>query len=196
MKESSEEWNGVLLSSVLRVGSVCVGRRLYPYVSDGCTRIRHRPDERNLPKCIRPRHLGPISGFMVWGAISYSSQSHLVFLQGRVNSSRYITQVVNAVLLPFLRQEGDVLFQQDNARLHTAAGTQLSLRGVQQLPWPARSPDISPMEHIWDMMKRELTLSPEPATTIAELRKRVQNAWDSPFQDDILFLIPFYQMFR
>ena len=80
-----------------------------------------------------------------------------MFLQGRVNSSRYITQVVNAVLLPFLRQEGDVLFQQDNARLHTAAATQRALRGVQQLPWPERSPDLSPIEHVWDMMKRELT---------------------------------------
>ena len=78
-------------------------------------------------------------------------------------------QVVNPVLLSFLRQEGDVLFQHNNARPYTAAATQRALRGVQQLPWPARSPDLSPIEHISDMMKRELTLSPEPATTIVEL---------------------------
>ena len=50
------------------------------------------------------------------GGPSYNLQSHLVFLQGKVNSSYYISQVVNPVLLPFLRQEGDVLFQHDNAR--------------------------------------------------------------------------------
>ena len=33
-----------------------------------------------------------------------------MFLQGKVNSARYIAQVVNHALLPFLRQEGDVLF--------------------------------------------------------------------------------------
>ena len=59
-----------------------------------------------------------------------------------------------------------------------AAVTQRALRGVQQLPWTARSLDLSPTEHVWDMMKREITRSPDPATTIAELRKRVQDVWD------------------
>ena len=65
----------------------------------------------------------------------------LVLLQGKVNSVHYIAQVVNSVLLPFLQQEGDVLFQQNNPRPHTAAATQCALRGVQQLPWPTRTPD-------------------------------------------------------
>ena len=46
---------------------------------------------------------------MVWETISYNSRSHFVFVQGKVNSARYIAQV-NPVLLPLLRQEGDVLF--------------------------------------------------------------------------------------
>ena len=54
-----------------------------------------------------------------------------MFLQGKVNTARYIAHVVKPVLLPFLRQEDDVLFQQDNARPHTAAATQRALRGVQ-----------------------------------------------------------------
>ena len=33
-------------------------------------------------------------------------------------------------------------------------------------------------------MKQELTISPEPATTIAELRQCVQDAWDNLSQDD------------
>ena len=90
---------------------------------------------------------------MVWGTISFNSRSHLVFLQGKVSSARYIAQVVNPVLLPFLRHEGDVLFQQDNARPHTAAAMQHAFGGVEQLPWPASSPDLSPVEHVWDMMK-------------------------------------------
>ena len=114
---------------------------------------------------------------MVWWAVSYNSRSHFVFLQGKVNISCYITQVVNPVLLPFLRQEGFVLCQQ-------AVTMQRALRGVQQLPLRARSPRLSP-KHVWDMMKRELTLSPEPATTIAELRQRLQDAWDNLSQDDI-----------
>ena len=115
---------------------------------------------------------------------SWCERSHLVFLQGKVNSASYFSQVVNPVLLTFLRQEGDVLFQQDNARPHTAAATQRVLRVVQQLPWLARSP----IEHLWDLMKRELIFSPEPATIIAELQQRMQDAWDSLSQDDIRHL--------
>ena len=109
----------------------------------------------------------------------------MVFLQGKVNGARYIAQVVNSVLLPFLPQEGEMLLQQKNAHPHTAAAMKRSLRGVEQLPWPARITDLSPIEHVWDMMKRDHSLSPEPATTIAELRQGVQNSWDNLSQDDI-----------
>ena len=50
-----------------------------------------------------------------------------MFLQGKVNSARYIAHVV---LVSFLRQEGDVLFQQDNACPHTAAVMLRALCGV------------------------------------------------------------------
>ena len=76
-----------------------------------------------------------------------------MFLQGKVNSARYIAQVVSPVLLQFIRQKGDVFFQQDNARPHTAAAAQRALRGV-QLSWLVRSPNLSSIERVWDMMKR------------------------------------------
>ena len=122
---------------------------------------------------------------MVWRAISYNSRSHFVFLQSNVNSARYHAQVVNPVLLLFIQQECDVIF----SRTAHVAATQGALRGV-QLPWPARSPDLSPIEHVavWDMMMRELTLSSKLATTFAKLRERVQDAWENLAQDDIRYL--------
>ena len=159
------------------------------YASDGHTRVRRRSGVRNLPECIRLQHTGPHLGLHGVGAINYNSRSLLVFLRGtKQNSARYIAHVVNPVLLSFLRQEGDVLFQQDNVRPHTAAATQRALRGVQQLSWPARSPDLSPIELVWDMMKRELILSPKSATITPELRQRVQDAWDNLSQDNIRHL--------
>ena len=47
-------------------------------------------------------------------------------------------------------------FSADNARPHTAAATQHALRGVQQLLWPARMPDVSPIEYLWDMVKWDI----------------------------------------
>ena len=81
-----------------------------------------------------------------------------------------------------------MLFQQGNARPHMAVATQCALCGVQQLPWEARTPDLSPIEHVWDMTEKELPLCPEPATTIAKLQQWVQGAWDDLSQDDIRHL--------
>ena len=107
------EWCSVVFS---------VESRFCLYASDGRTPVQHRPGEHHLLECFRSQHIGHTSGLMVWGSISYNSLSHLVFLQGKVNSVHYNAQVVNPVLLSFPRQEIDVFFfQQDDVRPHTAA---------------------------------------------------------------------------
>ncbi|GFU97629.1 transposable element Tcb2 transposase [Trichonephila clavipes] len=45
----------------------------------------------------------------------------------------------------------EVIFQ-DSARPHTARVSQDCLRTVTTFPWPSRSPNLSPIEHIWDNM--------------------------------------------
>ena len=66
--------------------------------------------------------------------------------------------------------------------------TQHALRGVKQLPWSARSPDLSPILSTYGTIPREFTLFPEPATNTAELWQRVQDAWENLSQDDIRHL--------
>ena len=86
-KESTREWNGALLSSVMWVGSVCRWLMdIHVYDIDLVSIIFQN---------VFAHDTCPTSGFMVWGAITYNSQSHLLFLQGRINSARYIAQVVS-----------------------------------------------------------------------------------------------------
>ncbi|GFV31802.1 DDE_3 domain-containing protein [Trichonephila clavipes] len=49
------------------------------------------------------------------------------------------------------------IFQQDNARPHTARVAQDFLRHFQTLLWPARSPILSPLEHVWDQLKQQMS---------------------------------------
>ncbi|GFU50641.1 transposable element Tcb2 transposase [Trichonephila clavipes] len=46
------------------------------------------------------------------------------------------------------------IIQQDNAWPHTARVSQDGLCTVTTLPWPARSPDLSPIEYIWNHLGR------------------------------------------
>ncbi|GFU88680.1 transposable element Tcb1 transposase [Trichonephila clavipes] len=62
------------------------------------------------------------------------------------------------------------LFQQDNARPHTARVSQDCLRTVTTLHWPSRSPDLSPIEHISDHLGRRVGHS----TSLNELEARLQ----------------------
>ncbi|MGH0153184.1 UNVERIFIED_CONTAM: hypothetical protein FKN15_055138 [Acipenser sinensis] len=46
------------------------------------------------------------------------------------------------------------IFQQENARPHSARITiaRLQENNIEVLPWPAFSPDLSPIEHLWDQI--------------------------------------------
>ena len=141
--------------------------------------VRRRPGERLEPSCLRRRHRGPTPGVMVWGAISYDSRSTLVVIPGTLTANVYIRLVIVPVVLPFMNTIPGGRFQHDNARPHTAAVTQRALQNVQNvdmLPWPVRSPDLSPIEVI---IGRQLRRHPQPAFTVADLTDRVQQAWNS-----------------
>ncbi|GFV08780.1 transposable element Tc1 transposase [Trichonephila clavipes] len=84
----------------------------------------------------------------LWGAISWDTRSSLVVLQGTLTARRYVDDMLTPIVLPMLSSRPGAIYQQDNARPHTARLSQQCLQGYDVLPWPARSPDLSPIEHV------------------------------------------------
>ncbi|GFW67077.1 DDE_3 domain-containing protein [Trichonephila clavipes] len=84
---------------------------------------------------------------MVWEAIAFDIRSTLYVMHGTLTGQRYVDDILRPHVGPFLNVLPGAIFQQDNARLHTARVAQDFLRHFKTLPRPARSPDLSPVEH-------------------------------------------------
>ncbi|GFT14809.1 transposable element Tc1 transposase [Trichonephila clavipes] len=75
--------------------------------------------------------------------------------------------------------------KQDNACPHTERVAQDFPRHFQTLPWPARSPDLSPVEHVWDQLKRQMP----SCHSVHDLELAVLDLWAHLPQDNIRCLI-------
>lgn len=144
-------------------------------------RVWRRTGQRGDPAFTIARHTGPQQGIMVWGAISFDSRTPLVVIRGTLTAQRYVDDILRPVLLPFLLQYPGLVFQQDNARPHTARVAMNCLQACQTLPWPARSPDLSPIEHVWDMMGRRLHLP----RNVDDLVRQLERIWQEIPQETI-----------
>ncbi|GFW25760.1 transposable element Tcb1 transposase [Trichonephila clavipes] len=144
------EWNEVVFTDESRI---CLQHH------DGRIRVWRHRGERMLNSCVMHHHTSPASGIMVWGGIGYHSRTPLVRIAGTLNSQRYISEVLELVVLPYLQGLTTAIFQQDNARPHVARIVQRFFfnHQIELLPWTARSPDLSPIENTWPMVAQRMT---------------------------------------
>ncbi|UYV68224.1 hypothetical protein LAZ67_5003434, partial [Cordylochernes scorpioides] len=173
------EWHRVVFSDESRFCLSCDSRRV---------RVWRRRGERSNPAAIVERPTVRQRGIMVWGAIAYDSRSPLLRIQGTMTAQRYVDDVLRPVTLPYLQGVPNALYQQDNARPHTARISQQALQDVQMLPWPPYSPYLSPIEHVWDIIGRRLHALPQPRSE-DELWQMVEREWRAIPQDAIRTLI-------
>ncbi|GFS52468.1 transposable element Tcb1 transposase [Trichonephila clavipes] len=103
-----------------------------------------------LNSCVMHCHTGTAPGIMVWSGIGYHSRTPLGCIVCTLNSQRYISEVLEPVVLPYLQVLATAIFQQDNARAHVTRIVQRFFvnHQIDLLPWSVRSPDLSPIENM------------------------------------------------
>jgi hypothetical protein len=108
-----------------------------------------------------------------------------------LNAHRYIHNSLEPVLAPFMQTLPKGSLQLDNARPQTAniGRTYLQQAQLQMLPWPAPSPDLSLIEHLWDMIGRRLRLLPRAPNNVDVLRYQLDVIWNEIPKENIDHLI-------
>ncbi|GFS84465.1 transposable element Tcb2 transposase [Trichonephila clavipes] len=107
---------------------------------------------------------------------SLSSDSHRILIWRERGSRNHPSNIIE-------RDRGSMglqfLFMDDNAPCHrtVAAEQLLESEDIERMDWPARSPDLNPIEHVWDFLGRRLAARTLPPVTIRELRLALQDEW-------------------
>jgi transposase len=67
----------------------------------------------------------------------------------------------------------------DNARPNRsrAVTAYLQSEAVTYVPWRAMSPDLNPIEHIWDMLGRRIHAREPPVQNIRQLKATFHQEW-------------------
>ena len=137
--------------------------------------------DTRLPRRIFSKRQAGGGGLMVWGCFSYKGVGTLATVGTRVNTEVYI-EILSEHLLPLINSSfpRGCLFQQDNATPHTANATKqfLSDSNIDVLPWPARSPDLNPIENLWGILARAVYADARQFDDVESLAQAIAQEWD------------------
>ena len=127
---------------------------------------------------------------MMWAAILHTGKTALVHIPGNLTAQRYCDEILPPHVLPLMQQNG-AKCQHDNTRPHTARITTalLTISNVVVLPWPSKSPDLNPIEHLWDDLDRRVRQRQPQPQSLQQLMNALQDEWNNILQQAIRTLI-------
>ncbi|GFT40347.1 transposable element Tcb2 transposase [Trichonephila clavipes] len=170
---TEQDWACVLFSDESRFSLSSDCRRQLIWRESGTA---YRPEN------IQEKDRYPTCSTMVWASIMINGRTCLhVVANGTMTGQRYIDEVLLPHVRLFRGAVGDkFVFMDDNATCHRTLAVKdcLDSEGIQRLVWRARSPDLNPIENVWDALGRQVAGRNYPPTNKNTLIRALTEEWD------------------
>ena len=123
---------------------------------------------------------------IIWGCISHDCKLNLVTIQGNLTGDQYIRDVV----VPHFDNHSLAtmpVYMDDNARPHRSRAVTVYLQSeaLTSVLLPAMSPDLNPIEYIWDMLGRRIQAREHPVQNSRQLEATLHRKWQQLSQQNI-----------
>ena len=135
---------------------------------------------------------------MFWGSFSGTQRGPSLFWEkswGTITAVKYSQKILPKVA-DKLQSDSSLVFMQDGAPSHTARRTreEMSRLGIHPIDRPSFSPDLNPIESVWDQMKTYIDNHYPEVYACSQrssnrLRDIVEEAWNSITSDQLLRLL-------